>query len=221
MTKRKRAYRENVVGFGAHNDDLLIGAGGTLAKYAKEGSRVISVIFSYGEMGLPQYKKKISISIRAKECRKANKILGISEVIYLGLEEGTFKDSNNRPKIEEAIRRILKRYKPKKVFTHSYDDAHPDHRAVSSVTTEILEKLRYKGEIFTYQVWNVLSFRNRNSPQLIVDITDTFKQKTEAFKAHKSQQMVLITLMWKVYLQAILNGVRNKVKFAEVFYKER
>ena len=35
--------------FAAHPDDEVIGAGGTIAKYAREGRQVVSVIFSYGE----------------------------------------------------------------------------------------------------------------------------------------------------------------------------
>jgi LmbE family N-acetylglucosaminyl deacetylase len=56
-------------------------------------------------------------------------------------------------------------------------------------------------------------------PKLVVDITDTLKTKVEAFRKHKSQVAAIFSLMWNIYLQAILNGFNNHVKYAEVFYK--
>ncbi|MEK6845367.1 MAG: PIG-L family deacetylase, partial [Nanoarchaeota archaeon] len=40
---------ETVVVFGAHSDDFVIGAGGTIAKYQQEGKKILAVVFSYGE----------------------------------------------------------------------------------------------------------------------------------------------------------------------------
>jgi LmbE family N-acetylglucosaminyl deacetylase len=40
----------------AHNDDHIIGAGGTLAKYAQEGKKVRTIIMSYGESSHPHLK---------------------------------------------------------------------------------------------------------------------------------------------------------------------
>ena len=40
--------QEVILCFGAHADDLEIGMGGTIAKYANEGKTVIGVVFSSG-----------------------------------------------------------------------------------------------------------------------------------------------------------------------------
>ena len=48
---------------------------------------------------------------------------------------------------------------------------------------------------------------------------NTFKTKIEAFQLHKSQFLAKMSLMWNVYVQAILNGFNNHMKYAEVFYK--
>ena len=82
--------------------------------------------------------------------------------------------------------------------------------------------INYKGEIYTYNVWNYfLNIKERNSPRLVVDITQTLKKKVESFKLHKSQGLARMAHMWGIYVNAILRGLENHVKYAEVFYKIR
>ncbi|MDO8660733.1 MAG: PIG-L family deacetylase, partial [Candidatus Woesearchaeota archaeon] len=74
----------------AHNDDQIVGAGGTLAKYAAEGKRIRTVICSFGESSHPHLKREIIVERRVKESLRADKILGGSGVAYFGLAEGKF-----------------------------------------------------------------------------------------------------------------------------------
>lgn len=206
----------------AHNDDQIVGAGGTLAKYAKEGKKIVTVIFSFGEKSLPHLKENISKKTRVLESKKAAKILGESEIYYLGLKEGNFKNEIYEKKIYEKIKVIIKRIKPSKIFTHSIDDPHPDHRDVYNFTINLLDIMNYKCDVYSFNVWNLfINFRNRDKPKLIVDINDTFKTKVESFKMHKSQKIAVLSLMWNVYFQAIFHGLNNNMKYAEVFYKVR
>jgi N-acetylglucosamine malate deacetylase 1 len=204
----------------AHNDDQIVGAGGTIAKYSKEGRKIVTVIFSYGETSLPHMQEKISRKTRVLESKKAAKLLGESEVYYLGLKEGNFRKEIEEKDIYSKIKVILKRIKPSKIFTHSIDDPHPDHRAVYAFTMELTDKANYKGEVYSFNVWNLfLNLRKRDNPKMVVNITDTFRTKVEAFKKHKSQRPAILSLMWNVYLQAIMNGFNNHMKYAEVFHR--
>jgi N-acetylglucosamine malate deacetylase 1 len=213
---------ESVLFLSAHNDDQLIGGGGTIAKYAKEGKKVVTVIFSYGESSHPHFQDKITRKTRVLESKKAQKLLGESEVYYLGIKEGNFPKQIEERQVLEKIAHILKRIRPAKIFTHSIDDPHPDHRAVYNFTLDLIDTTGYKGEVYSFNIWNFfLNFRKRDSPKLIVDITDTFKLKVAAFRKHRSQLMAQISLMWNVYYQAIVNGFTHDMKYAEVFYKIR
>ena len=58
----------------AHSDDQIIGPGGTLTKYAKQGKIIITVIFSYGELSMPHIKKEIAIKTRVDEAKAAETI---------------------------------------------------------------------------------------------------------------------------------------------------
>jgi LmbE family N-acetylglucosaminyl deacetylase len=204
----------------AHNDDQVIGAGGTIAKYAKDGKKVVTIIFSFGEFSLPHIQEKISRKTRVLESKKAAKLLGESEVYYLALKEGEFKKEIQDKDILTKVLIILKRVKPSKIFTHSMDDPHSDHRQVYDFTMKLIEKAKYKGEVYSFNVWNLfINFRKRNNPKLVVDISSTFKKKTEAFRKHKSQLPAILSHMWSIYFQAILYGFDNHIKYAEVFYR--
>jgi N-acetylglucosamine malate deacetylase 1 len=213
---------ESILFLCAHNDDQIIGGGGTIAKYAKEGKKIYTVIFSFGETSLPHYTEQESKVTRVLESKKAAKVLGETETYYLGLKEGNFEREINEKQISDKIDIIIKRIRPSKIFTHSIDDPHPDHREVYNFTENLIESINYKGEVYSYNVWNLfLNFRKRNFPKLVVDITDSFHIKLEALKQHKSQFLARMSLTWSVYVQAIMNGFDNQMRFAEIFYKIR
>jgi len=210
---------ENIICFCAHNDDHIIGAGGTLAKYAKEGKGVYTYIFSYGESSHPHLQREVIIKIRVAESQACDKVIGGSGIYHFGLKEGNFIQEIEKRKFKKKIIDIIRERKPTKIFTHTKDDPHPDHRAVNTVVLEVARELKYKGDIYSFDIWNPLTARGRAKPKLVVDITETFKTKVKAFECHKSQKLSLIMLLPAVYTRAIINGLNHEVKYAEIFLK--
>ena len=56
---------------------------------------------------------------------------------FFGLKEGHFKDEFKEKKLKKKIKEFIKKKKPSKIFTHSKDDPHPDHKAVHNILMEI------------------------------------------------------------------------------------
>jgi LmbE family N-acetylglucosaminyl deacetylase len=210
---------ESILVFSAHNDDQIIGAGGTLAKYAKEGKEITVFIFSFGESSHPHFHKEEIIKTRVRELIVADEVLNIKRSYHLGLKEGDFFNDFTKKKRTESIIRIIKEKNPEKIFTHSMDDPHPDHKAVNNIILSILKESNYKGEIYTFDVWNPFNLRNRNLPKLVVDITDTFQAKVKALRCHDSQVLALITMVPGVYVRGILNGLQYGKRYCEQFTK--
>jgi len=208
---------EKVLVICAHNDDQIVGVGGTLAKYSKQGKNINTLIFSYGELSHPHLKPKVIIKTRVTESHKSDRIIGGAGVYYLGLKEGKFLANKN--KVKSKIKAVIKQKKPSKIFTHSRDDPHPDHRAVFKIVNELINETKNHFDVYSFGVWNLITLRKRNVPKLVVDITDTFNKKVKAFQVHKSQKAAVIPLMWKIYLKDMMNGWNNGVKYAEVFHK--
>lgn len=209
--------KETILVLAAHNDDQAIGAGGTLAKYAQEGKKVITVVFSYGEKSHPHLKPEIIIEERKKEAEQCDKILGGSGILYLNLVEGKFPEEFKKKKIKARLINLIKELKPSKIFTHSIDDPHPDHRAIYWLVDDISKK--FPGDLYSFDIWNLIKLKHRNKPKLVVDITKTFNKKIDACLVHKSQKLAITALLWKIYLKDYTNGFNNNCKYAEIFIK--
>ena len=213
--------KENILVFCAHSDDQILGPGATLAKYAKQGQSIYTIILSYGEASLAWLKPEIAIQTRVKEAEKADKMIGGKGIYFLGLKEGRFLEDIKEKKLEKKVEEIIRTKKPAKIFTHSSNDPHPDHRAANKIILNILNKMRYKCDVFSFDVWNPFIIRKTNLPKLYVDITETFPIKIKAIKVFQSQKIALFTLFWSVYLRAIIHGLHTNKKYGERFFKIR
>jgi LmbE family N-acetylglucosaminyl deacetylase len=218
---RAKGPKESVLVLCAHSDDQIFGVGGSLAKYAEEGKSVITIIFSYGEKSHPWLKRKVTIKMRVKESQEAAKIIGVEKTMFLGIYEGRFPQEIEEKEIHDRIYRLIKKYRPIKIFTHAGDDPHPDHSAVNKFVLELCNEVDYKGDVYSYDVWNPLKIKERNLPTMYVDISKTFRKKIKALRCFESQWLSLVLLLWSVYWRAIRNGLKARTRFAEVFYKVR
>jgi N-acetylglucosamine malate deacetylase 1 len=211
--------QDNIIFFCAHNDDQIIGAGGTIAKYSKENKKIITVIFSYGEKSHPWIKAEHIINTRIKEALDSNNILGGDEIIFLDLKEGNFSNEFKEKEIETKIKKLIEDFNPKKIFFHSKDDPHPDHKAVNKFIINLINNNIIKCEAYTFDVWTIIDLKIKQESKMVVDISNTLKTKVKAFKKHKSQKFALFSLLWSVYLKAFLYGLNYNYKYAEVFNK--
>ncbi|MFH1510368.1 MAG: hypothetical protein ABIF10_01650, partial [Candidatus Woesearchaeota archaeon] len=98
---------------------------------------------------------------------------------------------------------------------------HPDHRAVHSIVLRLLDEAKFKGHVYSFDVWNPVNIRKRNVPKLVVDISATFAKKMLAMRQHESQKFARFSLWWNLYLKAYLNGLNYGFRYAEVFCKLR
>lgn len=211
---KKKQNKKSILVICAHSDDQIIGPGGTLAKYAEEGKDIYTVIFSYGESSHLWYKKKIAAKTRVKEAQEADKIIGGKGIIFLGIPEAKFMEKKN--KIIKTLKKIIKEKKPIKIFTHSINDPHINHREVYNIVKEACNRC----SIYSFDVWNLVNIFKRNEPKMYVDISKTFDKKIKALKCFPSQKIQMqIPLTWSVYLRAFLNGLNAKCRFAERFDK--
>ena len=219
--KAEAGNPEIILSFCAHNDDQILGAGGTLAKYAQQGKIFKSYIFSFGESSHPWLQQKFTARMRIKEAQRSEKVLGGNDIYFFGIKERNFIQEIEKRDFKKHLKKIIRQNNPSKIFTHSRDDPHPDHRVVHKVILEVVDELKYKGDVYTFNVWNPVSITTRRNPKLVVDISDTFKKKLASFKIHKSQKITFLTLWWDIYRRDWINGLLNRCKYAEVFSKVR
>lgn len=204
----------------AHADDETIGMGATIAKYASEGKDVVIIIFSFGENSSPWLKGEAVILDRKKEAKAIGDFLGAKETVFMGLKDTKLNEEIKDPKIKDILKKVFLRFKPCRVFTHSAEDPHPDHKAINELVVKTIEEhdKDNKINVYAFEVWNVV---NELHPAIYVDVSKTFSKKIEAMKKFKSQKVFIYTLLAPVYIRAIIAGRHNHCRFAEKFYKVR
>jgi LmbE family N-acetylglucosaminyl deacetylase len=209
----------------AHSDDQILGPGGTIAKYAKEGKKILTIIFSYGVFSNPHFKKEVIKDIRIDEAREADKVVNGTGVQFFNLSEGKFLKEFHEKGFDEILSKLLLQFNPEKIITHAEDDSLPDHKSVNKLVLETYDKLNkeknFNTEIYTFGVWRFFKFTQRWKPRLVVDISETFEQKISALKEFKSQWDSMLQLTWSVYLKAFWAGFKHNLFLAEEFYKVR
>ena len=200
----------------AHSDDQVLGLGGTIAKLSKQGDKVISVVYSAGEKSpIWTRKKEKLINERMKETIKADKILGIKKTIFLKYPDVTLR--KNQDEINEKTLKIIKEYKPQKIFVHHKKDLHPDHLAVWKACKYSLKKIKSSPEIYGYEVNSWFSPFTQQA-ELVVDITNEYKKKLRAIKCFKTQRYLLFFLNPLLELRGFHYGSIYGFKYAEAFY---
>ena len=180
-----------------HPDDAEGGAGGTIVKWANEGSKVVLVVCTNGDKGTSDRNmssEKLA-KIREKEQLNAAKVMGVSEVVFLR-EPDQYLDDNTR--FREKLVRQTRRHKPEVVITIDPNRAyirHRDHYYCGRVTLDAVFPYArdYKAYpehvqegLEPHKVQEVYAFRPE-IPDFFVDITETFDTKMEALYCHTSQ----------------------------------
>ena len=214
------AKKETIVVFGAHPDDFVIGAGGTIKNYLKEKKNIISVVFSLGEKSHIWLKDKVIKDMRKKETLDANKIIGDkrNKVMFLDLGDQNIYSDYQKEKWEHKLLTLLNQKKPTKLFTHSNEDPHPDHKAVHKITLELYDKMETNPELYIYSVWNPVSFKTEH-PAFYVDISKTFSVKLKALGAFKSQKFHILYPFFLLLVKTIWDGFKIRKRFAEKFFR--
>src|SRR5258706_6907003 len=192
----------NVLVVSAHPDDPDFGAGGTIAKLAKDGARVTYAIGTGGWQGGEDPKQKDSelVAIREREQRAAARVLGVKKVEFLG-----YKDGHLSPdlKLRHDIVRMIRKYKPELVITHipgrvldaPIGGSHPDALAVCEASMasgypDSRNPRAFRGllkEGLQPHVEKKAWIPFWTSGDHLVDITSTLDLKIAALRKHKSQ----------------------------------
>ena len=199
-------------------DDEAVGMGGTIAKYANEGFKIIKAVFSYGESSHPHFQEAVMISKRIEETEKASKFIGIDKTVFFGLRDTKVKADVHTSNAMQMIKDLIKEYKPIKIYIPSAIDPHPDHQAVNKAVLHTVDCFRKKYPVYEFEVWNILQ---GNKPMLFEDITNFYKKKLKYMKYFTSQWQYMYMLWLPVYFRSRQYGKKHGCKLAEKFYKVR
>jgi bacillithiol biosynthesis deacetylase BshB1 len=179
----------DVLAFGAHPDDIELGASGTIVKLAKAGKKVGLVDLTSGEMGT-----RGNSDSRREEATEAAKVLGV--LFRDQMDLGDARIENNVSNQNEVIQ-ILRKYRPDVVLANTLSDRHIDHGKAARLVADScflsgLSKWESKDGGESQSPWRpqmILHYvqDHYHRPSLVVDITGEMHAKLLSIQTFKSQ----------------------------------
>lgn len=176
----------DALGVFSHPDDAELTVAGTLLKLKALGYRTGVADMTRGEMGT-----RGTVEGRAEEAREAARILRLDVRLNLEQPDGHVQLTEES---RTAMVRVIRRHKPRVIFTSHWDDPHPDHAATSRIVREAarLASMRRYDEEAGLDAVPVPAlahavYSRHVIPSFIVDVSDFVEEKMRAIRAHASQ----------------------------------
>jgi N-acetylglucosamine malate deacetylase 2 len=180
----------------AHPDDESFPMGGTLAKYASEGVRVVLVAATSGEAGIPEMQPSQAAALRKNELRAAAAILRVARLEFLDYPDGNLAAAEAGEVVSRLVA-IMEHEAPQVVVTFGPDgiSGHPDHIAIYRFTTQAVRDAKIKARLYylapseaTLQGCGVPLSQIAAAEQMIgIDVGAFLVPKVRAMQAHASQ----------------------------------
>ena len=225
MTASKHKKRRILV-VAAHPDDEVLGCGGTMARFAKEGAEIYTLMMGEGVTARDEKRnrdlRKKELDELKRQAISANKILGVKKVFFHNFPDNRF-DSVDLLDIIKGIEEVKRKIAPQIVFTQHEKDLNIDHqilyKAVLAATRPLIGetvKEIYSFEALSSTEW---SYPLNFSPDVYFDITDTLDLKIKAMAVYKSELKDFShpRSLESIKLNARYWGIRIGQQYSEVF----
>lgn len=192
-----------VLAFGAHPDDIEIGMGGTIARHAEAGDRVVMAIAT-----IPNNRET-----RRVEAERAAEVLG-ADLMILDIPP---LDLSHSRAVVKKFDKVLEAVSPDVIYTHWNSDSHQDHNAVSMATITASRDNRCALLMYEQTIpGGIVPWGFR--AQSYVDITPCMPMKMASIANHKSQVRANGDLWVQgVRGRAMYRGYQVNVEYAEAF----
>ena len=184
----------------AHPDDIDFGAAGTACTLVDHGVDVVYGLVTDGDAGEPAHLTSTELAeIRRAEQTDAGRIVGVSELHWLGFPDGAVVADLD---LRRAVARLIRIVRPDLVITQTpvrnldrIYAAHPDHLATGEAVVSAVYPDSRNAKSFPElldeghephsvpRMWLMAGAETNTQ----VDITDALDRKIEALLAHHSQ----------------------------------
>lgn len=179
----------DILAIAVHPDDIELACSGTIMKLLQEGKSVAIVDLTRGELG-----SRGTVETRKMESDAANRIMGISTRVNLGMADGFFEhNEHNLRLIIEQIRY----FQPEIILANAISDRHPDHGRASKL---VADACFYSGLLkieTAFQGVKQEHYRPKAlyhyiqdryiRPDFVVDISAYAERKLQSIFAYKTQ----------------------------------
>jgi len=194
-----------------HADDAAVFCGGTMARFAADGWRVVLARVTDDRFDSVGLSVDETVRRNALELRQSAEILGVAEVVDLGFETDRLADTPETA-LRERIVHLIRKHRPHTVFSFDPTDVHEDnldHVRVAQATAEAFwvssfdkhhpEHFLEGLEPFTpAERW--FFSRSSQGANFVMDITEHLPRKIGAVMAHRTM-MENVLKQYRLQLQ--------------------
>jgi LmbE family N-acetylglucosaminyl deacetylase len=169
-----------VLVIGAHPDDIEIGCGGTIKRFALQNAEIYFIVATLGEKcTVKDIGNQLLYEKRREESIDASKFLGVKEIFFLGLSDTNIEHNGNTV---SAIEKYVNLINPDYIFTHTREDHHQDHRNLALATVSACRRKQI----------NILHYESPSTaqsflPVVFSDISNTIIHKIDAISLFSTQ----------------------------------
>lgn len=185
----EKISKVDILAVGAHPDDVELSISGCLAVQRNKGYSFGILDLTQGELGT-----RGTPEIRLREAEEAARLQGATFRVNLGFRDGLFTGTESE-KME--IIKVIRACQPEILIANATHDRHPDHGRAAKLVADawFLSGLktiethidgnpqeRWRPRVLYHYLQDYIV-----TPDVVVDISDTFHIKMESIKAFRSQ----------------------------------
>jgi LmbE family N-acetylglucosaminyl deacetylase len=194
-----------------HEDDDILGCGGTLKLLRDAGAEVKVVYMTDGCLGSNTISPLELPAIRKEEAIRALKRIGVIDYDFFDASDLCLRcDARSIG----FVKGMIDSFKPKMIMTPHAGEVHPDHFNTCMITAQALELVSEPIDVYAYEVWN------NNDPNALVDITSVIEDKLSSMREHHSQ-MDMMDYDEKIRGLNVYRSINNlrSSKYSEAFLR--
>ncbi len=175
----------------AHPDDEVLGAGASLARHARSGQRVETLIVSAGLDSRGEADNSAHHRLK-DEAAAAAACLGIADQQFADLPDNAL-DSVPFLRIVQTIERFIDAGRPQVIYTHHAGDLNIDHQLVHRAVVTACRPLAglsvrriLAGEVLSSTEWQSADM-TPFQPTVWLDASETLAAKMDAMRAYAGE----------------------------------
>ena len=179
----------------AHPDDEVLGCGGSMVKWSKDGYEVHVLIMAEGATSRDKHRDREhrteDLSILAQSANQATDILGVKSVELLNYPDNRM-DSVELLDVVKSVEERIEKLQPAMVVTHHAGDLNIDHQITHQAVITACRPLpgQTVTQILSFEVPSATEWHDYGRPFVpnwFEDISDTLSLKLKALEAYQSE----------------------------------
>lgn len=191
------AIGERILVVAAHPDDEVLGCGGSIARWVKEGHLVHLLLLADGEGARTDMKNGGNVIERIRHRHRAAdeaaKILGVTSISRFDFPDNRM-DGVELLDVIKAIEGVIETERPDCVLTHHAGDVNVDHRVAQEAVLaacrpqpgHCVRQLLFF-EVPSSTEWRPAASGQVFAPNFFVNISETLDAKLDALQAYRDE----------------------------------